>query len=162
MILRSRLSLHLKEPCNVHSEVTEIALLKRCLYRWLGFKTLEIWDLFSWIAQKASVSSLWLIQAVWTFQAEERKQWAGSLMTELPVLPLQKVFRKTLFMMFCWSKLSSVTGQKQERKCWLWDAVPAKSFQPPREAYFGRMLRDAFWVAFHWGRLMGKMLLPRH
>lgn len=37
----------------------------------------EIWDLFGWIPQKALLTSLWLIQAVWTSQTEERKQWAG-------------------------------------------------------------------------------------
>jgi len=46
LILQSRLSIDMKEPCRAHSEVREAASLKRCSYMWLGLKAFEIWDLF--------------------------------------------------------------------------------------------------------------------
>lgn len=38
--------IRVEDPCNVHSEVKETASLKRGSFKWLGFKTFEIWDLF--------------------------------------------------------------------------------------------------------------------
>lgn len=81
LLLQSRLSIYMKEPRNIHSEVREKASLKKCSYRCLGFNTFEIWVLFGRIFQKSSsLSSLRPIQDVsWTPQAEEGKRWAGSL-----------------------------------------------------------------------------------
>lgn len=153
--------MYMKKPRNVHSEVRETASLKRRSYRWLGFRT---WNLgFIWLNTPEGIVNFSVTHpgclnfADWRKGSNEQVKIWQSFLSCLE----QKEFRK-IFFMFCWSKLSSVPRQKQERKCWLWDAILAKPFQPPRKACFGRMLSNAFWTAFYLGRLMGKMLLSRH
>lgn len=88
------------------------------------FKTFEIWDLFGWTPRNSYIKFSVTHTACLNFSGWREEGMSRFTCDRASCFALN---RRCLERPFS-SKLNSVTGQKQERKCWLWDGGIAKPF----------------------------------